>query len=150
MKKIICSKKWLVIYLIISLVLLGLIGAGIALLVCGMNANSTALASVGCAIAGCMLPVLGIILFYLNRRACLVWVEDGCLKRKGLFFGFHARITPEEVFSVDVTYDGKYIHVFAGRVIASHCFDDKSVKLDNNDRNMDLVRSFWKGEILIP
>ena len=150
MKKIIASKKWLVTYLVILLFLCCFSVTGIALILYAVGSNRTDILAIGIVTLGYMLPVTGIILFYLNRRACLIWIEDGCLKRKGLFFGFHASITPEEVFSVDVTYDDKYILVIAGRVIASHCFDDKSVKLDNNDRNMDLVRSFWKGEIFIP
>ena len=96
MKKHIASQKWLITYFVVLLFLACFTAIGIALIMYSVSANSTETLAVGIVVLVYMLPITGIVLFYLNRRACRIWVEDGCFKWKGLFSGFSGSITPEE------------------------------------------------------
>ncbi len=148
MKKIISSTKWLITYLIILFVLISLDISGIVLTVCSIINSDSSLLAIGLVVLVYMLPVTGIILFYLNRRACLVWVEDGVLKHKGLLFGYRGNITAEKVYFVSISYGNKKIRIIIDGDNEHH--RKRVIELKNNDSNMLLVKSFWKGEIFNP
>ena len=149
MKEIIASKKWLVTYLVILLFLCCFSVTGVALILYAVGSNRTDILAIGIVTLGYMLPVTGIILFYLNRRACLVWVEGGCLKRKGLFFGYKCTVRQEDIYGVGVTYDGKTIRIVATPV-PRRSHGAEIIEFKNTADNMATVRSFWKGDIFIP
>ncbi len=145
MKKIIFSTKWLVTYSIILAILICFDIAGITMIVRAINESNTTLLSVGILSLVCMLLATGIILFYLNQRACLIWVEDGCLKRKGLLCGFKAIIKPEEVCGVGITHDNKEIYVIF-HSDRNNRHGATIIKFKNNDANMEILKSFCKIE----
>ena len=86
-----------------------------------------------------------------NKNACVVWVEDGVLKRKGLFFGFYKECRIEDILTV------KIVNVFrSGRFVC--IIDDPKYKFDviktsryinfkKTKKNMEFLRTFYNGEI---
>lgn len=148
MKKVISSTKWLITYLIILSVLISLDILGIVLTIYSIFNSEISLLAIGLVDLIYMLPVTGIILFYLNRRACLVWVEDGVLKHKGLLFGYRGNITAEKVYGVSISYGNKKIYIIIDGENENH--RKRVIELKNNDSNMLMVKSFWKGEIFNP
>ncbi|MBQ8848998.1 MAG: hypothetical protein IJ011_01540 [Clostridia bacterium] len=148
MKKIISSKKWLITYLIILLFLTCFNVGGIALIICSAVASNTQALVIGIVTLVYMLPITGIILFYLNRRACLIWAEDGCIQRKGLLFGFRDSIKPENIDSVGITRDNKKIYVILNQGDYIHA--NGYLEISNNAHNMALVKSIWTGDIYSP
>ena len=148
MKKLIASKKWLITYLGILLFLCCFNAIGIALIIYSVSSNRTDTLAIGIVTLVYMLPITGIILFYLNRRACLVWVEDGVLKHKGLLFGYRGNITAEKVYGVSISYGNKKIYINIDGENENH--RKRVIELKNNDSNMLMVKSFWKGEIFNP
>ena len=148
MKKLIASKKWLITYLVILLFLVCFNAIGIALIIYSVSANSTEALTIGIVTLVYMLPITGIILFYLNRRACWIWVEDGCFKWKGLFFGFSGSITPEEVD--DVGSGNRKIYIFVRHSKGRMHYGKGIFELSNNPANRLLLKSFYSGEIYPP
>lgn len=145
MKKVIASKKWLITYLIILFVLFSIIIAGVVYMIYSIKSHSSSWAY-SILVFVYMLPVTGIILFFLNRRACLVWIEGDCIKRKGLFFGFKESIKTDEITDVCVTYNFKEIIIF--QAVHSHC--TKQIELQYSESHINMIKSFWKGYIREP
>ncbi len=148
MKKLIASKKWLITYLVILLFLGCFNAIGIALIIYSVSLNRTDALAIGIMTLVYMLPITGIILFYLNRRACWIWVEDGCFKWKGLFLGFSGSITPEEID--DIGTGKRQIYIFV-RCSKNRMHYGKGIfELSNNPANRTLLKSFYSGEISPP
>ena len=146
MKRIIASKKWLITYLILSSILVCLDIAGMVICIWAGVESNTALLSIGAVSLVYLLPVAGIILVCLNRRACLYWVEDGCLKRRGLLCGYADCIQCEEVLSVGVTYDGKRVYILTNRPLKqSH--SAPMIEFDKSEESREILKSFWNGTI---
>lgn len=69
-------------------------------------------------IMGCG-PVLGVLLLVvslcgMNRACCLVWIRDGVLHRRGLFFGYRRACSLREigqVASVQQGRGGRYLFI---------------------------------------
>ena len=87
-EKIATSTKWPVTYLIILALLLAVIAAAIWEIVFYAQKNEGSMMLMGVIALVYMLPTEAVVLCSLNRRACWVWAENGCIKRKGLLFGF--------------------------------------------------------------
>ena len=148
MKKLIASKKWLITYLVILLFLCCFNAIGIALIIYSAGSNRTDTLAIGIATLVYMLPITGIILFYLNRRACWIWVEDGLFKWKGLFCGFSGSITPEEID--DIGSGKRQIYIFV-RCPKNRMHYGKGIfEISNNPANLSLLKSFYSGEIYPP
>lgn len=145
MKKLIASKKWLITYLIILLFLCCFNVIGIALIIYSVDSNSTDALAMGIVTLVYMLPITGIILFYLNRRACWIWVEDGLFKWKGLFLGFSGEITSEDIDSIES--GGKNISIFVRQPKKAMHYGKKVFELSNNSVNRTLLKSFSSCEI---
>ena len=148
MKKLIASKKWLITYLIILLFLCCFNVIGLALIIYSVDSNSTDALAMGIVTLVYMLPITGIILFYLNRRACWIWVEDGLFKWKGLFLGFSGEITPEDIDSIES--GGKKIYIFVRHPKNRMHYRKGIFELSNNPANRTLLKSFYSGEIYPP
>ena len=148
MKKLIASPKWFITYLILVLCLFGFLSMGIVLLVYSVKANSIDALACGILTLVYMLPITGIIIFYLNRRACWIWVEDGCFQWKGLLWGFKGSIAPEEV--ADIASLKKRIYIFVkSSNRRMHC--GKGIfELSNNCANRALLESFLNCKIYLP
>ena len=144
MKKSISSTKWLVTYLIILLFLFAFDAAGVALIVYGALTNYREAWVIGIVTLVYMLPITGIILFYLNRRACLIWTEDECLKWRGLLFGFKNSAKRKEIADVGV---GKNIYLFVNSA-KCHTNDVNNVLVvSNNAPNREVLKEFLGTEI---
>ena len=148
MKKLIASKKWLITYLIILAFLSCFIALGIALIIYSAVENSTEALAIGIVTLVYILPVAVIILFYLNRRACLIWVEDGLFKWKGLLFGFSGSIKPEEI--ADVFSGNKTIYIYLSHPKKHTHFKKGIFELSNTLENRTLLKSFYSGEVYPP
>lgn len=148
MKKMIASKKWLTTYLIILIFLSGLSAIGIALIIYSVCSNNTEALAIGIVTLVYMLPTMGIILFYFNRRACWIWVENGCFKWKGLFFGFRGSITPEEIDDIGCAKKQLYISVRCPKN-RMH-YREGIFELSNTSANRKLLKSFCSAEIYPP
>ena len=146
MKRIIASKKWLITYLMILSILVCLDIAGIVICIWVGVESNTAFLSIGAVSLVYLLPVTGIILVCLNRRACLYWVEDGCLKRRGLLCGYADCIRREEVLSVGVTYDGKRVYILTNRP-SKRSHSAPTIEFDNSEEGREVLKSFWNGTI---
>lgn len=101
---------------------------------------------------------LGCFLFwFLNRAACVVWVEDGMIKRRGLIYGFHKENSVRTIQSVKI----KYVHLEVGFGAFVYLVDDRTqpykkffrIRKDSyicfrkNKKNLAFLRTFWSGEI---
>ena len=146
MKRIIASKKWLITYLVLSSILVCLDIAGIVICIWAGVESNTALLSVGAVLLVYLLPATGIVLVCLNRRACLYWVEDGCLKRRGLLCGYTDCIQCEEVHSVWVTYDGKRVFILIYRP-SKRSHSASTIEFDNSEESREILKSFWNGTV---
>ena len=139
MKKLIASKKWLITYSIILIFLLCLIFVGIALIIGGEWA------AIGIVILAYMLPVAGVVLFWLNRRACLIWAKDGCLRWQGLLFGFKGGVKGEEI--CDVVSGGKAIYICLEA--ATHR-KRRILELTNTPQSRELLKTVYPQEVYPP
>lgn len=142
MKKNIASPRWLAIGLVILIFLILADIASIILVVYGTRENRCILQGIALFVLGWMLLATGVVLFLLNRKACWVWLEGGCLKRRGLLFGFRKSISAEEVHAVGLTYGDKEIFVIS---LGEHPHTAREITLQNNEANMRMIRSFWDG-----
>lgn len=139
MKKLIASKKWLITYSIILAFLFCLISVGIALIIGGEWV------AIGVVILAYMLPVAGVLLFWLNRRACLIWTEDGCLRWKGLLFGFKSGVKGEEIPML--ISGGKVIYVCLEEVTHRK---RRILEMENTKQCRELLKTVCQQEIYPP
>ena len=70
------------------------------------SAHSDSLLIMGCG------PVLGILLlgfslWGMNRACCLIWIRDGVLHRRGLFFGYRRSCALREIVQVAAVWQGR-------------------------------------------
>ena len=112
------------------------------------GSNGTDALAVGIVTLVYMLPITGIILFYLNRRACWVWVEDGLFKWKGLFWGFNGEISSEDVDNIGS--GRKKIYIFVRHPKNRMHYGKGIFELSNNPANRTLLKSFYSVEIYPP
>ena len=145
MKKAISSTKGAVVYFVVLFTYIFIAISAIAFLIFAKFANNTQMLTISTAIAVSMFFCILILLFG-NREICWCWVENEVLKRKWLLLGKTDSICAEEIDHVGISRDNKKIYVILKptnhRMHGSRCF-----KIQNNDLNMKLVKSFWNGEI---
>ncbi len=144
MKKQIASKRWLITYLIILVVLIAGAISGVGTVVYGINLKNGEALTAGIVILLMMLPAMGLILFWLNRRACFIWIEDGYLKSKGLLFGFKKNLRRNDVVAIGITPNGKKIYVISPTM---QQYMQGDILFPNNEENAEALKSFWKADI---
>ena len=97
------------------------------------------------------------LLWFLNRAACVVWFEDGMIKRKGLIRGFYKECSVRAIQTVQI----KYVHREVGFGTFIYLIDDRTqpykkflrIRKDSyicfrkNKKNLAFLRTFWSGEI---
>ena len=152
-KKILSSRSSLVSCTFAVLVFLGLSLIPLGLVIFGKPQE------IG---AGLLLfvPLFGLdcfLLWFLNRAACVVWIEDGMIKRKGLIRGFYKECSVRSIQAVQI----KYVHREVGFGTFIYLIDDRTrpykkflrIRKDSyicfrkNKRNLAFLRTFWSGEV---
>lgn len=97
------------------------------------------------------------LLWYLNRAACLVWIEDGMIKRRGLIHGFYKECPIRAIQAVQI----KYVHREVGFGTFIYLIDDRAqpykkffrIRKDSyicfrkNKKNLVFLRTFWSGTV---
>lgn len=90
-------------------------------------------------------------LWYLNRAACIIWVEDGIVKRKGLICGFYKECRIDAIQAVSVRYvwrSGDFLFLIDTSTHKfNHMRKDSYICFFKTRKNLDFLRTFWKGEI---
>ena len=91
------------------------------------------------------------LVWYLNRAACVVWIEDDFVKRKGLFWGFYKEAPVIAIQSVVVQYvrgEGALIFLVDN---SRHQFyrirKNSYISLRKTKKNIAFIRSFWNRGI---
>ena len=97
------------------------------------------------------------LLWYLNRAACLVWYEDGIVKRKGLIRGFYKECSVRAIQTVQIKYVrkevgfGTFIYLVDDRKQPYRKFfrirKDSYICFRKNKKNMTFLRTFWSGAL---
>ena len=92
-----------------------------------------------------------LFLWFLNRSACVVWIEDDVVKRKGLICGFYKECPIESIGKVKIQYawrEGDFVYLIDSSI---HKFDrlrkDSYICFRKNKNNLTFLRTFWSGEI---
>ena len=93
----------------------------------------------------------------LNRAACVVWIEDGMIKRKGLISGFYKECSVRAIQTVQIKYVrrevgfGTFIYLVDDRTYPYKKFlrirKDSYICFRKNKKNLAFLRTFWSGEI---
>ena len=88
---------------------------------------------------------------FLNRLACVVWIEDDVVKRKGLIYGFYKECPIESIGKVKIQHawrEGDFVYLIDSSI---HKFDrlrkDSYICFRKNKKNLAFLRTFWSGEI---
>lgn len=92
-----------------------------------------------------------VFLWFLNRLACVVWIEDGVVKRKGLICGFYKECSVESIQTVKIQHtwrEGNFVYLVDGSI---HEFDrfrkDSYICSKSTQKNLAFLRTFWTGEV---
>ena len=106
---------------------------------------------------GASLGLVCILLFSLNRAACVVWVEDGIVKRRGLICGFYKECAVKDIKTVKIEYRSRevgfrtFIYLIDDRKQTYKKFlrarKDSYISFRKNDKNLAFLRTFWSGEV---
>ena len=97
-------------------------------------------------------------LWCMNRGACVVWVENGIVKSKGLIIGFHKECPLSSIRSVKIKsiihrrgFQGDFIFLVTDRTDDHKKFintrKDSYLCFGKNKKNLEFLRTFWSGEI---
>ena len=90
-------------------------------------------------------------LWFLNRSACVVWIEDDVVKRKGLICGFYKECSVESIQRVKIQHawrEGDFVYLIDSSIHKFHRFrKDSYICFRKNKRNLAFLRTFWSGAI---
>ncbi len=97
------------------------------------------------------------LLWFLNRAVCVVWLEDGMIKSKGLIHGFYKECSVRAIQTVKIQYVnrevgfGTFIYLVDDRTQHYKKFlrirKDSYICFRKNKKNLAFLRSFWSGTI---
>ena len=97
------------------------------------------------------------LLWFLNRAACVVWIEDGMIKSKGIIHGFYKECSVRAIQTVKIQYVhrdvgfGTFIYLIDDRTQPYKKFlrvrKDSYICFRKNKRNLAFLRTFWSGAI---
>lgn len=92
-----------------------------------------------------------LLVWYLNRAACVIWFENGIIKRKGLLWGFYKECAVNSIQRVVVRYawrEGDFIYLVDDH---GHHFDrtrkNSYICFYKTKETLAFVRTFWSGPI---
>lgn len=90
-------------------------------------------------------------LWYLNRSACVICLEDRIIKRKGLIGGFYKECPVDAIQHVVIRHarrEGNFIYLVDG---SAHQFDrirkDSYISFRKTKENLEFVQTFWSGVV---
>ena len=153
MKKIISSKTDLVIhsYAITHFFGFSLIPLGLVVF------RKTEAIGTGLLLFGFFLGIVCFLLCSLNRGACIVWVENGMVKRKGLFCGFYKECPVRAIQTVKIKHlprdigIGPFIFLIDDRTQPYKKFlrtrKDSYICFRKTKKNLEFLQTFWKGKV---
>ncbi len=152
-KKIISSRSSLVLctFSILMFFGLSLIPLGLAV------SKEPQEVGVGLLLFGALFGLGCFLLWFLNRASCVVWVEDGMIKRRGLIHGFYKECSVRAIQTVKI----KYVHREVGFGTFIYLIDDRTqsykkffrIRKDSyicfrkNKKNLAFLSTFWSGEV---
>ena len=96
-----------------------------------------------------------LFLWTLNREACVVWVDNGVVKRKGLLWGFYKECPISSIKAVKIRslyktgdciflIDGYNSNRFGGYSrLKKDCF----IYFRKTKKNIAFLRTFWSGSV---
>ena len=153
MKKIISSRSALVSCSFAIILFFGLSLIPLGLVVFGESQDIGA----GLLLFSAFFGLSSFLLWFLNRAACIIRVEDGMIKRKGLIHGFYKECSVRAIQTVKI----KYVHREVGFGTFIYLIDDRTrpykkffrIRKDSyicfrkNKKNLAFLRTFWSGVI---
>lgn len=111
----------------------------------------------GLLLFGVTFGIFCFLLFALNRSACVVWFEDGIVKRKGLLRGFYKECPVQAIQTVKIQYVSRqvgfktFIFLVEDQTPADQKFwrmrKDSYISFRKNKKNLAFLRTFWSGKI---
>ena len=94
------------------------------------------------------------LLWFLNRAACVVWFEDGMIKRKGLIRGFYKECSVRAIQTVKTKHvyrAGTFIFLVDDHTPSYKKFfptrKDSYICFRKNKKNLAFLHTFWSGEV---
>lgn len=97
------------------------------------------------------------LLWYLNRAACVVWVEDSIIKCKGVICGFYKECPVHSIQSVKIQYSaheigfGTFLYLVDDRTKDFKKFlrirKDSYICFRKTKKNLAFLQTFWFGAI---
>lgn len=92
-----------------------------------------------------------LLVWDVNRMACIVCIQDGIIKRKGLFCGYYKECPVDSIRSVvtkSIWREGNFIYLVDD---SAHEFNstrkNSYIRFLNTKKNVEFLRSFWSGTI---
>ena len=94
------------------------------------------------------------LLWFLNRAACIIRVEDGMIKRKGLIRGFYKECSVRAIQTVKTKHvyrAGTFIFLVDDHTPSYKKFfptrKDSYICFRKNKKNLAFLHTFWSGEV---
>ena len=153
MKKIISSKSALVACIYAIITFFGFTMIALFVMIATQGEEKT----IGIMIFLFCLSMLVFLLFYVNRSACVIFVEDGVVKRKGLVFGFYKECPVHSIRRVKIQYSrhevgfGTFVYLVDDNKEEFKRFlrlrKDSYICFRKTKKNMEFLNTFWSGRI---
>ena len=153
MKKIISSRSALVLCSFSTFLFWGLSLIPLGLVVFGEPQEI----GMGLLLFGVLFGFGCFLLWFLNRAACVVCIEDGMIKRKGLIRGFYKECSVRAIKTVRTKYVyrevgfGTFIYLIDDRTQPYKKFlrirKDSYICFRKNKKNLEFLHTFWPGEV---
>ena len=152
-KKIISSRSSLVLCIFSIIMFWGLSLIPLGLLIFGEPQEIVA----GLLLFSAFFGLGCFLLWFLNRAVCVVWLEDGMIKSKGIIHGFYKECSVRAIQTVKIQYVhrdvgfGTFIYLIDDRTQPYKKFlrvrKDSYICFRKNKRNLAFLRTFWSGAI---
>ena len=153
MKKIISSRSALVLCSFPIILFFGLSLIPLGLVIFGESQELGA----ALLLFGAFFGLGSFLLWFLNRAACIIWTEDGMIKRRGLIHGFYKECSVRAIQTVKI----KYVHREVGFGTFIYLIDDRTqpyekffrIRKDSyicfrkNKKNLAFLSTFWSGTV---
>lgn len=108
----------------------------------------------GLLLFGVVFALACFFLWGLNRAACVIWIEDGMIKRKGLICGFYKECSIRAIQTVKIKHvrrEGTFIFLVDDRTQPYKKFlrlrKDSYICFRKNKKNLAFLRAFWTGTV---
>ena len=150
MNKIISSRSALVLCSFSTLLFFGISLIPLGVVVFGNTREIWA----GLLLFGVLFGLGCFLLWFLNRAACAVWIEDGMIKRRGLIYGFRKECSVRAIQTVKTEWvyrAGTFIFLVDDHTPSYKKFfptrKDSYICFRKNKKNLAFLHTFWSGEV---